>query len=71
MHPVDPAPDFDAATRIYRHCREKGVTPRGVIDCLIAAVAWRTSATLFAYDIDLHRVAGIVGIGMDPASHRG
>jgi len=70
LHPVDPAPDFDAAARIYRQCRQKGVTPRGLIDCLIAAVAWRNNATLLAYDIDLHRLAGIVGIGMDPASHR-
>jgi predicted nucleic acid-binding protein len=70
LHPVDPAPDFEAAARIYRQCRQKGVTPRGLIDCLIAAVAWRNSATLLAYDIDLHRVANIVGISMDPASHR-
>ncbi len=70
LHSVDPAPDFEAAARIYRRCRQNGVTPRGLIDCLIAAVAWRNSATLLAYDIDLHRVAGIVGIGMDPASHR-
>ncbi len=70
LHSVDPAPDFEAAARIYRRCRRNGVTPRGLIDCLIAAVAWRNSATLLAYDIDLHRVASIVGIGMDPASHR-
>ena len=71
LHSVDPAPDFEAAARIYRHCRQNGFSPRGLLDCLIAAVAWRTSATLLAYDIDLHRIAGVVGIGMDPASHRG
>ena len=70
LHPVDPAPDFAAAARIYRQCRQNGVTPRGLIDCLIAAVAWRNGAVLLAHDIDLHRVAGIVGIEMDPASHR-
>ena len=70
LHSVDPAPDFEAAARIYRQCRQRGVTPRGLIDCLVAAVAWRNSATLLAYDVDLHRVAGIVGIVMDPASHR-
>jgi predicted nucleic acid-binding protein len=70
LHPVDPAPDFAAAARIYRQCRQNGVTPRGLIDCLIAAVAWRNGAALLAHDIDLHRVAGIVGIEMDPASHR-
>ncbi|MEO7126726.1 MAG: PIN domain nuclease [Nakamurella sp.] len=70
LHSVDPAPDFEAAARIYRQCRQNGVTPRGLLDCLIAAVAWRNNATMLAYDIDLHRVAKIVGIGMDPASHR-
>lgn len=70
LHPVDPAPDFEAAARIYRQCRQNGVTPRGLVDCLIAAVAWRNRATLLAYDIDFRRVASIVGIEMDPASHR-
>ena len=54
LHSVDPAPDFESAARIYRRCRQNGVTPRGLIDCLIAAVAWRNNATLLAYDIDLH-----------------
>lgn len=71
LHPIDPAPDFEAAARIYRQCRKNGITPRGLIDCLITAVAWRTSATLLAHDIDLHRVAGIIGVEMDQASHRG
>ena len=70
LHSVDPTPDFEAAARIYRQCRQNGVTPRGLLDCLIAAVAWRNNATLLAYDIDLHRVANIVGICIDPASHR-
>ena len=70
LHSVDPAPDFEAAARIYRQCRQNGVTPRGFLDCLIAAVAWRNNATLLSYDIDLHRVARIVGIDMDPASQR-
>lgn len=68
LHSVDPAADFEAAARIYRTCRRNSVTPRGLIDCLIAAVAWRNNATVLANDIDLHRVAGIVGIDMDPAS---
>lgn len=71
LHSVDTTPDFEAAARIYRQCRRNGVTPRGLIDCLIAAVAWRNGATLLAHDVDLHRIAGVVGIGMDPASHRG
>lgn len=64
----DAASDFDAAARIYRHCRAAGITPRGLIDCMIAAVAWRSGALLLAADADLTRVAGVVGIQMDPAS---
>ncbi|WP_295692524.1 PIN domain nuclease [Lapillicoccus sp.] len=63
--PLDPVSDFDAAARVYRRCRHVGVTPRGLIDCLIAAVAWRTGATLLAQDMDLQRVAEVVGIGIE------
>jgi predicted nucleic acid-binding protein len=68
--PFDPVADFDAAARIYRRCRAAGVTPRGMIDCMIAAVAWRLDVTLLAHDADLDRVAGVVGIAMDEASLR-
>jgi predicted nucleic acid-binding protein len=64
----DAAVDFDAAAMIYRRCRTAGITPRGMVDCMIASVAHRHGATLLAADADLSRVAGIVGIGMDPAS---
>jgi predicted nucleic acid-binding protein len=37
---------------------------------MIAAVARRRGATLLAFDVDLDRVAGVVGIGMDEASLR-
>ncbi len=62
----DAAIDFDAATRIYRMCRGVGVTPRGMIDCMIAAVASRHGASLLASDTDLDRVAAVVGISMHP-----
>lgn len=61
----DPAIDFDAAARIYRTCRRRGVTPCGMIDCMIASVAHRHSANLLAADRDLHRVAHVIGIPMD------
>jgi predicted nucleic acid-binding protein len=64
----DTAADFDAAARIYRRCRREGVKPRGMVDCLIASVARRHEATLLAQDIDLSRVANVVGIEVDPAS---
>ena len=61
----DAAVDFDAASRIYRTCRRKGITPRGMIDCMIASVAHRNGATLLASDTDLHRVARVIGIPLD------
>jgi len=64
----DVAVDFDAAASIYRRCRQVGVTPRGLIDCLIASVALRHQATLLAADADLSRVARVVGIELDRAS---
>ncbi|HEY1540022.1 MAG TPA: PIN domain-containing protein [Solirubrobacteraceae bacterium] len=62
--------DSDGAARIYRRCRAAGVTPGGMVDCMIAAVAWRAGAALLACDGDLARVAGVVGIAMDDASLR-
>jgi predicted nucleic acid-binding protein len=67
---VDPTADFAAAARIYRRCRRSGVTPRGLIDCLIAAVAWRRGAALLAQDVDLHRVAEVIGVAIDAAPDR-
>jgi predicted nucleic acid-binding protein len=65
LHRFDAAADFDAAARIYRRCRQAGITPRGLLDCMIAAVAWRTQATLLACDNDLSQVARVVGIALD------
>jgi predicted nucleic acid-binding protein len=66
----DPASDFDAAARIYRRCRAGGITPRGMVDCMIAAVAWRHEASLLAQDVDLVRVCRVIGVTMDQASVR-
>ncbi|MBO0714133.1 MAG: PIN domain nuclease [Acidimicrobiales bacterium] len=64
----DSGVDFDGAMRIYRACRQAGVTPRGLIDCMIATVALRNGATLLAADADLLRVARVMGIDLDHAS---
>jgi predicted nucleic acid-binding protein len=66
----DAATDFDAAARIYRRCRRSGITPRGMIDCMIAAVAWRHGAALLCRDAELDRVANVIGIDLDQASTR-
>lgn len=67
----DAVSDFEGAVQIYRRCRASGVTPRGMVDCMIAAVALRRGTTLLAYDADLGRVARVVGIELDAASLRG
>lgn len=60
--------DFDGATHIYRRCRAAGITPRGLIDCMIATVALRHGASLLACDTDLRRVAEVMHLEMDEAS---
>ncbi|WP_268958174.1 PIN domain-containing protein [Occultella glacieicola] len=61
----DPVADFEAAAVIYRRCRTQGITRRGMVDCLIAAVALRTGASLLTCDSDLVRVCGVLGIELD------
>ena len=66
----DPVADFDGAVRIHRRCRTVGIKPRGMVDCMIAAVAWRREATLLAHDADMDRVASVIGLRLDEASLR-
>jgi predicted nucleic acid-binding protein len=66
----DAASDFHAAARIYRRCRAAGITPRGMVDCMIAAVAWRHRVSLLAQDVDLVRVCSVIGVAVDQASAR-
>lgn len=66
----DAVSDFEAATRIYRRCRRAGVTPRGMVDCMIVAVAHRRRLALLAWDADMSRVAEVVGLELDQASLR-
>jgi len=64
----DAAADFDAAARIYRSCRQVGVIPRGLLDCLTAAVAWRGGHELLAQDRDLTAIASVIGVPIHPAA---
>lgn len=41
-----------------------------MVDCMIAAVAWRHGATLLAHDADLDRVAQVIGIALEDVSIR-
>ncbi len=67
----DAVTDFNAAARIHRRCRKADLTPRGTVDCMIAAVAHRHALSLLARDADMVRVADVIGIELDPASRHG
>jgi len=60
--------DFDAAVQVYRQCRRHGVTPRGLVDCLIASVAFRSGPRLLAHDRDLAAIADVIPLRLDEAS---
>lgn len=56
---IDPSVDFSAAAALYRATRRSGRTVRKVIDCLIAAIAIRSGATLVHQDADFEVLASI------------
>jgi predicted nucleic acid-binding protein len=64
--PIQPAGDFEGAARSHRRCRQVGVTPGGLIDCLIVTIAQRCGDTLLAQDSDIRRVAEVMGVPLDP-----
>jgi predicted nucleic acid-binding protein len=56
----DPVSDLAGAARVYRLCRAAGVTPRGLIDCMVAQVALRTESQLLAADRDFEAIARVM-----------
>jgi predicted nucleic acid-binding protein len=62
------ATDFDGAVSIYRSCRRQGITPRGLLDCMIAAVAIRTRVPVLALDGDFGAIASVMALDLDPAT---
>jgi len=60
--------DFDGAVAVYRTCRQAGVTPRGLLDCMIAAVAIRRDVPLLAWDADMVRIADVTELRLDSAT---
>jgi len=62
---VEPDLDYRDAASIYRNVRRSGRTVRKMNDCLIAAVALRTGATVVHKDIDFEMIGEVV-----PLVHR-
>ena len=66
--PSDAQTDFEAAAKVYRDCRAGGVTPRGLIDCMIAAIAIRSNSEFLTADADFTRMAEIIPLRLAAAS---
>lgn len=60
--------DFDSASRVYSLCRAAGFTPRGLIDCMIAAIAMRTRSTLLTADRDFIAISEIMPLMLEPTN---
>lgn len=58
--PSDAQIDFEAAAKVYRECRVKGITPRGLIDCMISSIAIRTNSELLTADADFSAIATVI-----------
>ena len=54
---VAPFLDWVDAARVWRSCRERGVTARSGVDCLIAAVAIRAGLPVLHLDRDYDAIA--------------
>lgn len=52
-----PEGDFTEAGALYAVLRDAGATIGSQVDCLIAAIAWRTEATVVHADADFDRIA--------------
>ena len=66
----DAAVHVDATVRIYRTCRRAGVTPRGLVDCMIAAVAIDSGTPVLAHDRGFAAISGVVTLELDVGSLR-
>ena len=58
--PCDPVADFAGAAKLFRACRASGITPRSLIDCMIANIALRTGSQLLAADRDFQEMTRVV-----------
>jgi predicted nucleic acid-binding protein len=57
---VHPRDDFESAAELFHRARQHGVTVRGVMDCLIAAMALRLELPVLHHDRDFARMAPVI-----------
>lgn len=62
---ADAVADFEGAARVYRTCRSAGVTPRGLVDCMIVSIAIRHDVPLLAADRDLEQIASLLPLRIE------
>jgi predicted nucleic acid-binding protein len=65
MYPRD---DFESATELFHTARQRGVTVRGITDCLIAAMALRLGHPILHHDRDFARLAPVIELQQAPGS---
>ena len=60
--PCDAVADFEGAASVYRAARRTGITPGSHMDCMIVAIAARTSTPLLTFDRQQAQVAALAGV---------
>ena len=60
FHPADNVKSYQKAARIYFECRQKGITIRSTIDCLIAQIAIENRLVLLHADQDFVRIGNVM-----------
>jgi predicted nucleic acid-binding protein len=64
FHPKDPVGSFAEAAAIFFKCREKGVTIRSTIDCLIAQITMEHELLLLHSDRDFYLMEKVIPLKM-------
>jgi predicted nucleic acid-binding protein len=65
---VAPRDDFELAVSLQQRCRSAGVTPRGLLDCVIAAMAARAGLPVLHHDRDFAAIAAVAELVEAPGS---
>ncbi|MEP7114198.1 MAG: PIN domain-containing protein [Ilumatobacteraceae bacterium] len=65
---VYPRDDFESATELFHTARQRGVTVRGLTDCLIAAMVLRLGHPILHHDRDFARLAPVIELQQAPGS---